>query len=505
MENATVQPSGNVSSSAPQSPADNTPTPVATSNRSAPPQMKKRNKGSLFLSVLFMSLLGLGGYLLFTNFLKFESYGEIEGRLIGVAAPWNGTVANWQVRDGDMVTQGQIIARMENVEMQHQLGTFGDELKILQAQLESEMSRIEFDTRSRTDASQKANAEYLQASGDLAAERSSYADAKRKLERARKLHKTGSIAREQYEKVYYIAVGQKKKIEQLTSAVEVLRNRSARSPATDHDGSDQLKPLLAEIEHTQSQIRRLRQRIDSGDILAPCNGRVTRRYCLTGEAARDGDTMVEVLEDNSIEAVLYVPQEMVDHYEVGAEVAVVMEPYDRELRCTVVRFGEQYEKAPISIERYYQHNQFLLPVYLKPLPEYQQWMALRIHGTVKRPYTVDRQVSTVQQFAADWWNRLSKSESPVSDSNDADPKHAEPPLPGHVSHESDSIQESDALLADKILDQEILEREYEAMSAGESLESEHFDIAPDLDGSIEELNATDARQLNDLQPLETSL
>ncbi len=131
---------------------------------------------------------------------------------------------------------------------------------------------------------------------------------------------------------------------------------------------------------------RVRERIDLGQIKAPVSGRITKRFCLTGEAVKENETVLEILEDNSIEAILYVPQKLTDEFEVGKDVQILLDPYQYPLTCTVRRLGDRFEPAPRSIARYYQSNQYLLPVYLIPHSEFSQLMAMRIHGTVKRPY-----------------------------------------------------------------------------------------------------------------------
>ena len=370
-------------------PIQTEPQPVATTKRNAPPA-KKRAKGSGFFAFLFLACFATAGYFLWTSFLQYQSYGVIDGRLISVAAPWDGNIVNWQVRDGDLVQQGEVVATLSNLEMQHELEALDDELKMTQAQLDAQMTKIKFDVQDKSERGQKAMAEYLQASGELQSEKASFQDAKRQLDRAARLLKTRNISRSEYEKLYYTYVGQKRKIERLEQAVEVLRLRSEAPTDPQLNGSSQLKPLLAKIDQTQSEMVRLRTRIDQGQVRAPVSGRVTKRFSLTGESVRQSESVIEILEDNSIEAVLYVPQDMIAELEVGNEIEIQLEPYQYPMSCTVRRLGERFEPAPTSISRYYNSQQYLLPVYLTPNAEFGQLMAMRIHGTVKRPYEWDK-------------------------------------------------------------------------------------------------------------------
>jgi hypothetical protein len=147
---------------------------------------------------------------------------------------------------------------------------------------------------------------------------------------------------------------------------------------------------------------RLRERIDQGQIRAPVSGRITTRFCLTGETVKEREAVVEILEDNSIEVVLYVPQQLTDEFKCGTDIEIALEPYENTMRCTVRRLGDRFEPAPECIARFYQSQQYLLPVYLTPHSEFNQLMAMRIHGTVKRPYEWNKSLARI---CADWRSR----------------------------------------------------------------------------------------------------
>ncbi len=412
------------------------PEPITTTKRNAPP-VKKRAKGSGFFAFLFLAFFATAGYFLWSSFLQYQSYGVIDGRLISVAAPWDGNIVNWQVRDGDLVQQGDIVATLSNLEMQHELEALNDELKMTQAQLDAQMTKIKFDVQDKSERSQKAMAEYLQASGELQSEKAAFQDINKQLDRAARLLKNKNISRSEYEKLYYTYVGQKRKIERLEQAVEVLRARSETPTDPQLNGSSQLKPLLAKIERTQAEMARLRTRIDQGQVRAPVSGRVTKRFSLTGESVRQSETVIEILEDNSIEAVLYVPQEMTDEFQVGKQIEIQLEPYQYPMSCTVRRLGERFEPAPVSISRYYTSQQYLLPVYLTPNAEFNQLMAMKIHGTVKRPYEWDKSLKKSMDQVKQTLSNLSGTQTakklPIPESRQSE-------LDKHETDERESLE-----------------------------------------------------------------
>ena len=362
--------------------------------------------------------MAAAGYYVWTSLFQYEAFGVIEGRVISVAAPWDGTVSNWQVRDGETVVQGQVLAQIENIDMEHEVATLGDELKMSQATLDAEMSKIKFEVQNQSERSQIAVAEYLKSYGELLAEKAKLQELDRKFARTKRLAKSSNVSRSEYEKIFFQLAGQRKKIEKLEDAVDVLKIRSTDSNLADNDGSARLKPILAEIELTQSKISRLRERIDQGQIRAPVSGRITKRHSLTGEATRLGETVIEILEDNSVEAVLYVPQKIVDEFVVGNEIEITLEPYDQPLRCTISRFGDQFESAPKSIERFYKVNQPLLPVYLSPGVDADQVMAMRVGGTVKRPYEYSKAIGNMVEDAKSFAEKFKSNGSSIDSSTE---------------------------------------------------------------------------------------
>ena len=399
-------------------------TPVRTGGtnaRNAPP-MKKRAKGSGFLSVAFLIGFCGVGYFVWAQLLQFEAYGVIEGRVISVASPWDGTVTSWQVRDGEEVSQGQVLAQINNLDMQHELASLGDELKMNQALLDAEMSKIKFEVQSQTGRSQEAVAEYLKSYGELLSERAKFKELDRKFERTKRLAKSNNVSRSEYEQIFFQFAGQQKKVEKLQDAVDVLKIRSKEATLADKDGSSRLKPILAQIDLTHSKIKRLRERIDQGNIKAPVSGRVSKRHCLTGESTRDGEKIIDILEDNSVEAVLYVPQRIVDEFEEGEVIEFRLEPHRQPLRGTVCRFGDRFQTAPHSIQRFYYENQPLLPVYLTPEPDSAQLLSARVGGTVKRPYEYRKALGKiVDELKSTVLNRSAPADPNPSISNEIVP------------------------------------------------------------------------------------
>ena len=147
---------------------------------------------------------------------------------------------------------------------------------------------------------------------------------------------------------------------------------------------DRLRPQLIRIETLQAEISRLRDITLAGaEVRAPVPGRVVKWHRFTGEFAAVADVVAEILEEGSLEAVVYVPQHEAQSLQSGDEVVVVVAPNRQPVRCQVVRLGDQYEEAPDNLRRYYRHHEKMLPVYLRP--GYGETAFARIGCEVKLP------------------------------------------------------------------------------------------------------------------------
>ena len=350
-----------------------------------PTPLPKRPKGRLFVGTLLAAVCAFAGYSIWDSFLRYRAYGTIEGRLIDVSAPWDGQVSQVHVREGESVRQGQVLVTLENLELRQRVDRLNDDLAMAQANLQAEMSRLRWKSHENADRSGKAVADYYQAWGQLLKEQSELARLQPNVERAERLNKQRAISQEEREKVRYEEHGQRQKIDKLITAVEQLAERAQRvaSPVEEYE---QLKPRFVAIENLQSELGRLRALLDQGRLRAPVNGLVVKRLRFTGEHTKQFDPVIEVLEEGSLEVVLFLQQKDADLFADGSTTEVVVAPYPERVGCTVLRLGEKFEPAPESIRRHYRSDENLLPIYLEPRQEFIQWMALRVGGVVELPY-----------------------------------------------------------------------------------------------------------------------
>lgn len=375
-----------------------TPSPPAQGQppASRPVPLPKRPKGRWFVGVLVLSALAFAGFQVYDSFFRYRAYGTVTGRVLALSAPWDGVLTHFHVREGECVRQGQILLTLENTELRHRHARLGDELRNTQASLEAEAARLKWQIAFQLDQSHSSVSRAHETEGRLKKAQKELEKLQVELQTAKQLLTRQAIGRLEVEKLRLDCEGQQAYVEKLRAALvdeqhkaewtRILLVRGGELGETlMQDGQDQLRPYLSKIEALQAERARMQEQMDQGRLTAPSNGVVVKLLRFAGEHCRAAEPVLSLLEEGSLEVVLYVPQRNSGALTIGEEMSLVLDPYPDRLHATVTRYGSAYEPAPENLKRHYHAGQKLLPVYLQPQPEAARWMALRLNAVIKMP------------------------------------------------------------------------------------------------------------------------
>ena len=363
-----------------------------------PASPPKRPKGRLFIGVILFSLIATGFYTVWNSTLRYAAYGLVDGRVIKIAAPWGGIVQSLHVREGATVRQGELLVTLQNLELQQQLEEISDQLKIGQAEIEAEVARHHLRAEEKGDQNQKALAEYYELWGTLLEEQAELTSLETKLERLGSLKLHDVVSDEEWDSTRFAADGQQAKVEKLKTAVQQLRARAEPTAHKHHEVERELQPQLARLKYLQAKLPRLRAQIEQGKIRAPVDGRVVKRNIFAGEYANKATTVLEVLEEGSLEVVVYVSQRQASRLTTQKSIPISIEPNAGEVTCQVCRIGDRLEPAPEKLRRYYSSGETLVPVYLEPLADPADRIILRLGSEVRLPHTWNSSISPFGMF-----------------------------------------------------------------------------------------------------------
>jgi multidrug resistance efflux pump len=314
-----------------------------------------------------LSVLGGLSYAFFHNYVRYAAYGQVVSRHVELASPWNGVVTALHVRVGEVVRQGDVLFRVESVEMGHRLEEIQDLLQLERARLDAELARLKWEAERLASTAQLVQSDYYERWSELLWEQSVLSDLTQQFARAERLHSQGAVAAEDLDSLRCRVSGQEQRIAQLTEAVDSLRRQTPFDLQIDSTLQDQVKPTLVRIENLQAELRRVRERLDQGVVTSPAMGQVKRIRKYSGEYAQEAETVVEFLVDGSTEIVLYVPQSQSRAWSRGDSLEVSVPPDSDALRCEVVGFAPEMQAAPPAIMRHYGADEVLQPMVLRPL------------------------------------------------------------------------------------------------------------------------------------------
>lgn len=375
--------SSGLSRSLQTSQAPSIPHPVAVAGPVGGP-LPKRPKGSLFIGTILLLIVGTVSYVAWNTTFRYASYGTVTGRTLSISPPWPGIVESLPVREGDIVRQGDPLANLINPVLQHEIEGLADELRLAQSELDAQVAELTLSAQQSRDRQQLALAEYYRLMGELLAEQARLSDLIGRMERNEKLSVKGAVTGQDHESARLAAEGQKAKVERLELAVAELKKRTDPSEPDDQ-GSQRLKPKLVRIEQIQSSIQRARERQREGTIRAPAAGRVLAIKRQVGEYVEPTTPVIELLDEQSLEITLLVPQGSTTDYKSGQRIEVELPPRQERLACKITRIGDEFLAPPPQIETRFRHGERLLPVVLRPMSAPNDDVPLRMGSEVRQP------------------------------------------------------------------------------------------------------------------------
>ncbi len=368
-----------------QAPSVRTKSPTVHS--ATPP---KPPKGRFFVVGLVMSVLGFGAFNVWNSFFRYSAYGVVEGRTIEVPAPVTGVVRYVHVQNGDRVRQGQLLMTLDQHEIEQRLGRLGDELLMTQAKMDAEVSASQWRMAQYQIQFGEAAAEYRDKWAAVRADQVKLRRAQQRRERVQGMVAKKTATEDDLEQAIADEQSQRDRLETLLEGLVSWQQRSQVAELASRAGFDALQPMLAQLKNLESEQSRLREQLALGEIHSPVNGIVLNRHRFGGEGAEHLQSLVTILEEDSLEIVLYVPQQRLKEFQNGNTVHVSLPPFQDQLPCRITRMGDEHVTLPTQIQRHYPHQSKTVPIHLQPVDGRFQHERLQVGAVVQVPHDVNR-------------------------------------------------------------------------------------------------------------------
>ena len=233
-----------------------------------------------------------------------QGNGRVEADLVDVASEITGRVAKVFVQEGDLVQEGDVLARIKT------------------DTLEAQKARAEADVASAESQAEQARAMIEQREADLRF-------AEQELERATTLQDRG--------------FGTQEEVERLRSARDADRAGLAAARAS-------LQAAERKADAARAQVREIATRIEDARILAPVRGRVLYRLAEPGEVVASGGRIATLVDLSRVYMEIFLPTNHVARVAIGAQARISLDGIDLVIPANVSFVSPEAQFTPEHVE-----------------------------------------------------------------------------------------------------------------------------------------------------------
>lgn len=236
-----------------------------------------------------------------------KSNGRIEAVEIDVAAKIPGRLVELHVHEGDFVTAGQALAKMDTEVLEAQRKQAEAELLRAKSAVETAKSSV------LQRESEKAAAEAIVAQRDVELEL-----AKRILARAEGLLKTNAVSVEEYETNRAAQFG-------ALAAVSSAKANVAGATAAINTAKSHVIQAEANVEAAQASIDRFVADIKDCTLRSPRDGRIQYRIAQLGEVLSAGGKVLNLVDLADVYMTFFLPTAEAGRVQIGADARLVLD------------------------------------------------------------------------------------------------------------------------------------------------------------------------------------
>jgi Multidrug resistance efflux pump len=261
------------------------------------------------------------------------SNGRIEAVEIDIATKTAGRLQDIAVREGDFVSAGQILARMDTAVLDAQLKEAAAGLRQAEIGVETALSLVT-QREAERDAAQAAIAQ-RQAELDAAAKR---------LARTENLTSSGTTSLQRRD-------DDRAQFQGAKAAVSSARAGLAAANAAIGHAQSQVVAARAQVDATRATIQRIQADIDDSTLRAPRDGRVQYRVAQPGEVLAAGGIVLNLVDLSDVYMTFFLGTAQAGRVAIGAEARIVLDAAPQYVVPAAITFvADVAQFTPKSVE-----------------------------------------------------------------------------------------------------------------------------------------------------------
>ena len=233
--------------------------------------------------------------------------GRIEATEVDVATKLGGRVDAILVNEGDFVSAGQPLARMQVLSLEAQR----DEAQARQQQSVSAVASAEAQVAVRESDHQAALAQAAQRASELDA-------ARRRLARSEVLVKEGASSLQEVD-------DDRARVQGMEAAVTAAKAQVTAAQAAVAAARTQVSGARATVTAAVATVQRIKVDIDDSTLVAPRAGRVQYRIAQPGEVLGGGGKLLNLVDLSDVYMTFFVPETVAGRLALGSEARIVLD------------------------------------------------------------------------------------------------------------------------------------------------------------------------------------
>jgi HlyD family secretion protein len=280
-----------------------------------------------------------------------SSNGRIEATEIDVAAKIAGRIREILVKEGDLVTAGQVLARMDTDVLQAQR-------REAEAQLEEALIAVE---TAKLVVTQR-QAEKLAAQSVVEQRAAEREAAEKRFARTKPLEKEQAVTPQQVD-------DDRAHVEAAKAAESAAQAQVAASDAAIGTARSQVVRATASVEGARASIQRIQADIDDSDLKSPRGGRVQYKVAEAGEVVAAGGRVLNLVDLSDVYMTFYLPTATAGRIPQGADVHLVLDAFPQYVlpaKATFVADVAQFTPKTVQTEEERLKLTFRIKAHIEP-------------------------------------------------------------------------------------------------------------------------------------------
>ena len=259
--------------------------------------------------------------------------GRIEAVSIDISSKVAGRLGDILVDEGDFVTEGQELARMDTVQLR---------ARLRQAEAELERARIGVDTAKSLVTQREAERRAAEA---VVAQRAAENDAaQRQLARTTPLARSNTVPQSTLD-------NDRASAQSAEAAVAAAQAQLAASEAAIGAAKAQVVDAGAAVAAAEAAIESVKADIDDSTLRAPRDGRVQYRVAQPGEVLAAGGRVLNMVDLGDVYMTFFLPTAQAGRLAIGAEARLVLDAAPQWVIPATVRFvADVAQFTPKTVE-----------------------------------------------------------------------------------------------------------------------------------------------------------